>query len=258
MELFFLGCGGGRIVVDTQSLPTGGFRLHDGAFRMHADPGPGALLRTFSNRLSPQDLCAVFVSHAHLDHCGDAKVIIEAMTLRHWGRRYGSVIAAKSVISGDGDHERELPDYFQSLVETCKILRAGESHAFRHSSIVATKAAHEDASAIGFIYSSSDSKRVGYTGDTQDFAGLWKQYDGGIDCLVVNCLRHANDRLEYHLCMDEVIAGVESMEEKPKLVAFTHFGEKFLRVGMEKEVARFVKKTGVRAVAAREGLRLEI
>jgi phosphoribosyl 1,2-cyclic phosphodiesterase len=261
MELFFLGCGGGRVVLDTQSMPTGGFRLTDGKLVMHCDPGPGAFLKTFSNGLSPKDLNTIFISHCHLDHVGDAKIIIEAMTLDHWHNKFGTLLASKSVIGGVGEFEKEIPEYFKSLLLNCKAMSPGQSRPlFEDAKITATGCDHEDPSSIGFIYRSKDCQLLAYTGDTQVFAGLWKQYDvdGGLDALIVNCLRPASDRFEYHLCLNEVIAGINTMKCKPAMAIFSHFGEKFLKAGIEKELARFEKETGVEAVAAREGLVVKV
>jgi phosphoribosyl 1,2-cyclic phosphodiesterase len=261
MELFFLGCGGGRVVLDTQTMPTGGFRLSDGKLLMHCDPGPGAFLKTFSNGLSPKDLNTIFVSHCHLDHVGDAKIIIEAMTLDHWHKKFGTLLAARSVLEGIGEFEKEIPEYFKSLLLNCKAMAPGECRRlFEDAKMAATACDHEDPSSIGFIYRSKDNKTVAYTADTQVFAGLWKQYDleGGLDAFVVNCLRPASDRFEYHLCLNEVIAGVKSMKNKPEMIIFSHFGEKFLKAGIDKEIARFEKETGIEAVAAREGLIVKV
>jgi len=260
MELFFLGCGGGRVVLDTQTMPTGGFRLTDGKLVMHCDPGPGAFLKTFSNGLSFKELNTVFISHCHLDHVSDAKIIIEAMTLDHWHKKFGTLLAARSIIEGVGDFEKEIPEYFKSLLLNCKTMAPGEKRQlFEGATLAATACDHEDPSSIGFIYRSVGGKAVAYSGDTQVFARLWQQYEveGGIDAFVINCLRPASDRFEFHLCLNEVITGVKSMKNKPKLIVFSHFGEKFLKAGIEKEIARFEKETGVKAVAAREGLALK-
>ena len=259
MELFFLGCGGGRVVLDTQLMPTGGFRLHDEPLRMHVDPGPGAFLKSLSNGLPPRKLNTIFVSHCHLDHVGDLKILIEAMTLDHWGKRYGTVLATRSVIEGDGDFEKEIPEYLKKQLLNCKAFKVGQALPLFEGRITATKTDHEDKSAIGFIYYSQDGTRtVAYTGDTQVFEGLWKQYDleRPLDILVINCLRPGLDRFEYHLAMDEAVAGVKSMKRKPGLVVFSHFGEKMRKAGTAREVARFARKTGVKAVAAKEGLKL--
>jgi phosphoribosyl 1,2-cyclic phosphodiesterase len=260
MELYFLGCGGGRVVLDKQLLPTGGFRIHDApAVTMHVDPGPGALLRTINNKLSPQDLNAVFVSHCHLDHAGDAKIMVEAMTLGHWKEPYGALLASKSVLLGDEDHEKEMPEYFKSLVRDCRVMSAGDSYRFGRTKakLAATKTLHEDPGCVGFIYASSTGSTAGYTSDTQDFGGLWKQFDCSLGILIVNCILPRSLHFDYHLCVDEVIAGVSSMKKPPKLLAFTHFGLEFIKAGIGRELARFEKKTGVKAVAAKEGLRIK-
>lgn len=261
MELFFLGCGGGRVVLDTQTMPTGGFLLTDNKLCMHADPGPGAFLKTFSNKLSFKDLNTVFVSHCHLDHVGDAKIIIEAMTLDHWHKKFGTLLASRSVLEGVGEFEKEIPEYFKSLLLNCKALAPGDSRQlFEAGKLTATACDHEDPTSIGFIYKSAAGKTVAYTGDTQVFPGLWKQYDleGGLDAFIVNCLRPASDGFEFHLCLNEVITGVKTMNNKPKTIVFSHFGERFLKTGIEKELMRFEKETGVKAVAAKEGLKVKV
>ena len=248
-------------MLDTQTMPTGGFRLTDGKLVMHADPGPGAFLKTFSNGLSFKDLNAVFVSHCHLDHVGDAKIVIEAMTLDHWHKKFGTLLSARSVVEGIGEFEKEIPEYFKSLLLNCKALAPGESRQLLDAGkLTATACDHEDPSSIGFIYKQAAGKTVAYTGDTQVLPGLWKQYDleGGLDAFIVNCLRPASDRFEFHLCLNEVVAGVKSMKNKPKLIVFSHFGEKFLKAGIEKELRRFETETGVRAVAAKEGLIVKV
>ncbi len=48
---------------------------------IYLDPGPGALVKCTSSRpkFDPIKLDAIILSHKHLDHSSDMKVMIEAM-----------------------------------------------------------------------------------------------------------------------------------------------------------------------------------
>ena len=70
-ELIFLGTGGGRFAMITQRRATGGFRLNLDKFKIHVDPGPGAIVRSIQNKQNPQNLNCIIVTHAHPDHATD-------------------------------------------------------------------------------------------------------------------------------------------------------------------------------------------
>ncbi|MEK6843053.1 MAG: MBL fold metallo-hydrolase, partial [Candidatus Micrarchaeota archaeon] len=154
MEIVFLGNGGGRIVLDQQILPTAGFRINSNNFKMHVDPGPGALVKSIEHKQIPWELDAIFVSHCHIDHCNDANMIIESLNFGNFKGGRGILVGAQSVIDGKGTFEKQLDDYFKAMLKLCKPLVAGETHKFSESiSIKATKTVHEDPSDIGFVLS---------------------------------------------------------------------------------------------------------
>ncbi|MFA6048359.1 MAG: MBL fold metallo-hydrolase [Candidatus Micrarchaeia archaeon] len=260
MELFFLGSGGGRVVLDRQMLATGGFRVNCKEFKMHCEPGPGALAKSFQYNQSPRDLDAIFCSHSHIDHCNDINVMIEAMTFGSWNKPRGTLIAAKSVLDGEGEFEKYVPEYFKHMLSTVKSLKAGQEYGFGKENgdavLLATHARHEDPTAIGFVLR-AEGASLGYTADTELFGGLWEQYEG-CDCLVANCLRPDRDRFPFHLALDDVADGINSMKKKPSQVVFSHLGSKFLNAGPEAQKKKFEKATGIPAIIAHEGVKLAV
>lgn len=79
-QITFLGTGGARVVMSSQVLSTGGFILEMNNTLLSIDPGPGAIVHAARLGFDLESLEGVLLSHRHLDHCGDANVMVEAMT----------------------------------------------------------------------------------------------------------------------------------------------------------------------------------
>ncbi len=233
MELAFLGCGGGRVVTDRQTLATGGFRVHVDRFKMHVDPGPGALVKTFENGLDPVGLDAVFVSHAHVDHSNDAGVLIESLNFNAFKKKRGLLVSAPTVISGGNGFEKQVDDYFQKMLQKIIPLNWGQRETLTPQGVLA------------------------YTADTAYFKGFEKPLEGS-DHIVFNCLRPDADRFPFHLCADDVIGTLNNCKRKPLTAILSHAGLKMIEAGREKQRLRIEKATGVRTICAEEGLVLNL
>lgn len=270
MELVFLGNGGGRIILDKQILPTGGFRINSPNLNIHIDPGPGAFVNTFKHKQDPTHLNALFSSHAHIDHCHDANMMIEAMNFGNFNGKKGVFLGSESVVFGFGKFEKQLDEYFKNMLVECKTLKAGEKYLFEPDAknksnsnsqkyppiiLKATKTLHEDPTGIGFVLENEGIK-IGYTSDTGYFDGIAAQYEG-CDFLIINCLRPNNDKLEFHLASKEAIQIVNELVKKPRLLVITHLGMKFLNAGMENQRKLIESETGVKTILAHEGLKLD-
>ena len=275
MELIFLGCGGGRIIVDTQRLATGGFRINSKSLQMHVDPGPGALIYSLKYKQDPAKLDAIFVSHAHLDHSSDANLMIECMNLLRpngkkdeFSKKRGTLLASRACIRGVPGHEKVVGKYFTDMLDGCRPLKAGEKYKFvkkpqksgktpaMEATLTATKSEHEDETAIGFVLE-ADGVKIGYMSDTQPFKGMGRQYDG-CDYLIANCMRPDKDKLEYHMALEDLADAVNAMKKKPKAVFLTHAGLKMIRAGRDAQRRKFEKLTGVKAVTAQLGLKVRL
>lgn len=250
-KIISLGCGGGRVQTIDQTFGTGGFRIHDN-FRIHVDPGPGALLLTKQLGLDAMDLDAVFVSHSHPDHYADAEVLIEAM-----GRGKasdGRFIGSYSTINGEGDLGTVISNYHKNKAGEVVSMRPGDSFQKNDLEIEATQTEHSDPMGIGFkIY--TNSGLLGYTGDTEYFDNLLDIFEDA-RVLMANVTRPGDRRIDGHLCSDDLIKILN--EIKPELSVLLHMGMLFLRNTPEKEASYIEDKTGVRTIPGYVGTRVEI
>ena len=253
LKLTFVGSGGGRFATITQRRMTGGVRLDgiDGK-NLHLDPGPGALVRSYQFGLNPLKLDAVLVSHCHTDHYSDAEVLIEAMT-RGMTRRKGAVLGSQSVINGYNQWGPSISSYHLGKSEV-KSLQPGETHQLGDITITGTRTKHGDPKTIGFKVG-WDGFILSYTSDTAYFPELYKEHSGA-DVLISSVIRPGGEKIRGHMCADEFEKLVE--EVAPRLAVMTHLGMKMIMNHPEEEAERITARTGVKTLAARDGMKLEL
>ncbi len=253
MELTVLGSGGGRFATITQRRMTGGLRIDgiDGK-NIHIDPGPGALVRTYQFGLNPLKLDAVLVSHSHTDHYSDAEVLIEAMT-RGMTRNRGAVLGSKSVIEGYKHFGPCISKYHLKRPEVT-VLDVNDTAELGNIKITATKTVHGDPKAVGFNLKIEDFS-LSYTCDTEYFEGL-HQHHQNADVLISSVIRPRKERIRGHMCTEDFIMLVD--EVKPKLAMMTHLGMKMMFKDARKEAKMVSHKTGVKTLAAYDGLKIDL
>ncbi|MEW6528559.1 MAG: MBL fold metallo-hydrolase [Candidatus Micrarchaeota archaeon] len=254
MEIVFLGTGGGRMNLIKQNRWTGGFRIN-GSLNIHVDPGPGALVHSLEMKQIPTDLDAIIVTHSHIDHCSDANVLIEAMS-GYTLKKRGIIIGSKNSIEGDYKGDRAFTLYHLSRVDEVYCAKWNEKRIFKTLGgtfeIEITKAKHEETTCFGFKLS-MDEKIVGYTSDSEYFDGLHEQYNY-CDWLIVNTMKPTADEYKGHLTIERTIELLKTA--KPKIAILTHVGIKMLREGPEKVAAYIEKESGIRTIAAHDGMKL--
>jgi phosphoribosyl 1,2-cyclic phosphodiesterase len=251
MRIYFLGTGGGRVVVINQFRATGGWILEMDGQVLHVDPGPGALARAREYGFDLRKVTGVLVSHAHPDHYADAEMVVEAMTFGA-KRKRGVIIGSSNVIMGGEKYHPVFSPYHLGAVERSVVLAPGKETAVGRIRIGASPTSHGEEEGIGFVF--SGSSRVGYTSDGEYFRGQEKYFEG-CDVMVMNCLRPRAEKWPTHMNSEQaadLISGV-----RPRLAIIKHFGIKMLNAVPEREAAWIEKETGIRTVAARDGMMLE-
>src|SRR5659263_330370 len=224
----FLGTGGGRMVVLNQLRKSGGFWLKlDGLNILH-DPGPGSLVMVHQLGLKPRDLDAIILSHRHIDHSNDVNVVTEAMTGGGFTPR-GRLIAPSDCFNSDP----VILQYVRPFVEINEI-KKGMEITLKDIRMKFPVENMHPVETYGVIYTFR-SGSLGYIPDTEYFPGLVNAY-AGID----------------YLNMEE--AGDLINKIRPKKAILTHFGLQVLKSSPEYQAKLLSEKTGVRVIAAKDGM----
>jgi len=237
----------------TQKRMTGGIRIEDlDKKSIHIDPGPGALVRTYQFGLNPMKVNMLLVSHSHTDHYTDAEIIIEAMT-KGMTRKKGIVVGSKSVIEGYKQWGPCISKYHLSKPEVV-VMEAGDHKKFGELNLTATKTLHGDPKAVGFKLE-HDNFTISYTSDTEYFPELHKYHEDA-DVLIASVIRAGSERIRGHMSVDDFEALIK--EVSPKLAIMTHLGMKFIVDSPEREANRVSHNTGIKTVAARDGMHIDL
>ncbi|MBO4798894.1 MAG: MBL fold metallo-hydrolase [Candidatus Methanomethylophilaceae archaeon] len=252
-RITFLGTGGGRHTTMFQLRSTGGMIVeHDGG-NLHIDPGPGALTQMHKIHYDPALTSSVIVSHCHPDHYSDAESVIEGMTYGGWRKR-GSVYGSETVIKGSGGLGPCISPYHLRLAEKYGSFEAGDVLDVDGLRTDILKAKHSDSTNVGFTFHTKHGK-VSYVSDTEFTEEIAEQYIGS-RVLLLPVTTPRGNRINYHLCTEDA-AEFERIV-RPELAVFIHLGVAILRKGAEKE-AEFVRdSTGVRTIAARDRMVLDV
>jgi phosphoribosyl 1,2-cyclic phosphodiesterase len=260
-SLKFLGTAGARFAVSTQLRHSGGLLWTLGDTTLWVDPGPGALVRALASRpkVDPSRVDALLLTHAHLDHVGDATAVVEAMTRGGFTRR-GTLLAPRSALEG----EPVVFRYAQGFVERREILVPGGRYVLGPGVTLETPLAHDHGvETYGYRLACHDPStgagpafRAAHVVDTywmEELAGAY----AGVDLLLVNTTRqHGRERRYLHLGLDDAEALVLAV--RPRLAVLTHFGMQLPPQKAEAAALSISERTGVPVVAARDGWRLAL
>ncbi len=252
MELVFLGSGGGRWTTLLQRLQTGGFRLHS-RNNIHIDPGPGALVAMKKMNISPIKTDAVVVTHCHPDHYNDAEILIEAMT-KGMTLKKGILAGSESTLIGIDNLGPAISAYHQQKVGKKIVMKPRESFDIGGCRVECLPTKHSDPTTVGLKFLTKDNGTIVYTSDTQYFEGISNYYKNA-NVIIFNVIRPRNERIAWHLCIDDVIKICK--EAKPELAIIQHFGLKMIDIA-DNEARRAQKETGINTIAAKDEMKLKI
>ncbi|MCX6771751.1 MAG: MBL fold metallo-hydrolase [Candidatus Micrarchaeota archaeon] len=252
MEIVFLGTGGGRFNLISQIRRTGGFLIR-GSLNIHADPGPGALVACHDFSIHPEKTGAVVVTHNHIDHLNDAALMCEAINCFP-DRKRGILVASKSILAGDEYGERGISPYFTKKLSRTEIARQGKPIKIGGATLTPTPVRHEDMTGFGFVLD-MDGARIGYTSDTEYFPSLAPHFLH-CDILIANNLKSGADGVPGHLYSATTVKLLTACH--PRLCVLSHMGQSLLKSGPGKEARKIQKASGVRTVAATDGMRVDV
>jgi len=247
--MIFLGTGGGRFVTIDQARATGGIYVFDRKSRIHMDPGPGALVKMHQYGINPADTNVILVSHCHPDHYIDTEILVEAMT-EGCTRKRGTLLASKSILEGIPDHGPAVSKYHRGRVDFCRVVKPGDSFDIGGTGIEVIPAFHSDSSGVGFRLRTNDGEIV-WGSDTRLSDELFSAYKCA-RVLILSVTTPLRVRIPFHLNTEDAAKITEICH--PELCIITHFGVRMLKNGVAEQARWIQDRTGIRTVAARDGM----
>jgi len=244
----FLGTGGARIMVANQILASGGMWLNLSGTEILIDPGPGCIVQSTKRKLRADRLSAIILSHRHLDHAGDINIMVEAMA--HSGfQRQGRLFAPADAL----ETEPVIFSYLRDYLEGIEILQEGKTYSIDHISFMTPIRHIHPVETYGMLFKTG-GHNFAYIADTRYFDGLCHSY--GSKLLIINVVFLNEGRPYDHLSVPDVRRIIAEL--KPKAAILTHFGTGVWRARPWEIAQKLSQETGVRVLAARDGMRFDL
>jgi len=244
----FLGTAGARVMVANQILASGGLWFDLDGAEILLDPGPGTLVQAAKRRLRAAKLKAIILSHRHLDHSGDVNIMIEAMTDGGLHRR-GSLFAPRDALEADP----VVLQYVRPYLEHIEVLQEGGSYAVGGVHFRTPLRHRHPVETYGIVFH-TQTHTVSCIVDTRYFDELCRHYKG--DLLILNVVRFEPGGVFDHLSATEAGEIIQSL--RPKVAILNHFGMTMWRARPWEVAQKLSQKTGVRVIAARDGMRFDL
>ena len=251
----FLGTGGARFMITSQILATGGLWLNLDGTEILIDPGPGCIVQSTKRKLEADKLSAIILSHRHLDHSADTNIMVEAMTQSGF-RQHGYLFAPADAL----ETEPVIFSYLRSYLDGIEVLREGSSYSIGNISFSTPVRHIHQVETYGLVFRTA-RHTFSYIADTRYFDGLCQHYGGQL--LIINLVflepRPPTDNPRTpteHISVpdaERIIRGI-----KPRVAILTHFGMSVWRAKPWLIAEYLTEKTGVKVIAARDGMRFDL
>ena len=249
--LKFLGTAGARVVVAKQLRASGGIWAHFAGSNLMIDPGPGTLVRALASKpkLDPSKLDAILLSHRHLDHSADANIVADAMTNGGWQKR-GCLFAPSDAL----DNEPVVYSYLRKAMQV-ETLREGGRYQLADLSFSAPLRMKHGVETYALKFDLPFGTLC-LIPDTEFFPEIIERCRA--DIIILNLLRYEphKDPAIQHLSLADGEHLIRDL--KPRLAVITHFGMTMLKAKPWEVAGQLTAQTGVKVLAARDGLTLTL
>jgi len=244
----FLGTAGARIMVANQILASGGLWLDLSGTEILLDPGPGTIVQSTKRKLRADKLSAIILSHRHLDHSADTNIMIEAMTQGGF-KRHGWLFAPADALGS----EPVIFSYLKDYLEGVEVLQEGKTYSVGNISFTTPVRHIHQVETYGMLFRTPEHT-FSYIADSRYFDGLCHSYGG--ELLIINVVRLEANHPFDHLSVPDAEHIITEL--KPKVVILTHFGRTMWQAKPWRVAQRLSQDTGVRVIAARDGMKFEL
>ncbi len=246
-SITFLGTAGARFMVTSQILASGGLWLNLKGSEILVDPGPGCIVQSTKRKLRAERLRAIIVSHRHLDHSADVNIMVEAMT-QGGLKRHGWLFAPADAL----EVEPIIFSYLRNLLEGVEVLAEGKSYSIGDVSFSTPVQHIHPVETYGITFQAGHT--FSYITDSRYFDGLCSHYSG--ELLIINVVRLEANHPYDHLSVPDAERIIKEL--KPKVAILTHFGMTMWRARPWQVAERLSQETGIKVIAARDGMRFDL
>ena len=251
----FLGTGGARFMIVSQILASGGLWLNLNGTEILIDPGPGCIVQATKRKFRADKLSAIILSHRHLDHSADVNIMVEAMTQSGF-KRHGRLFAPADALEPDSVIFSYLKDYLEGV----EVLQEGKSYSIGNISFTTPVRHIHLVETYGMVFR-TDKHTFSYIADTRYFDGLCQHYGG--ELLIINLVfleprfSTGNPSMPTdHLSVPDVEHIISEL--KPRVAILTHFGLGVWRANPRQIAQRLSEKTGIKVIAAQDGMKFDL
>jgi ribonuclease BN (tRNA processing enzyme) len=246
-NISFLGTAGDSIVYGKQFKASGGIVIRTNNNQIHIDPGPGALVRAAQMKINIRETTGIVITNNTTLASNDLNALISGMTYEGMDNK-GVVIAKKEVIQGNEENIQILKKECFNYVEKVISLEEEQKVGINNTEITAIKSANNKSIGLKIL---TDTFTLGYTSDTEYFAGIADLYKGA-NIMILKCKNPEKLQEKNSLNTLDCIKILEKV--KPKVAIITGFGIKMLEENPLNEARKIQKATGVQTMAAKDGL----
>ncbi len=242
-------------MIITQILASGGLWLNLSGTEILIDPGPGCIVQSTKRKFKAEKLSAIILSHRHLDHSADINIMVEAMTQSGF-KQHGRLFAPADAL----DSEPVIFSYLKDYLEGIEVLAEGKSYSIGNISFTTPVRHIHPVETYGMLFTTA-KHTFSYIADTRYFDGLCQHY--GSELLIMNIVflesRPPTDNPltpTDHLSVPDAERIIREL--KPKVAILTHFGMSVWRAKPWQIAERLSQETGVRVLAARDGMKFDL
>jgi ribonuclease BN (tRNA processing enzyme) len=248
-------------MVANQILASGGLWLNLGGTEILIDPGPGSIVQSTKRKLRADKLSAIILSHRHLDHSADVNIMVEAMTQGGF-KRHGWLFAPADALGT----EPVIFSYLKGYLDGIEVLTEGKSYSIGSISFTTPIRHIHPVETYGMLFNTGEHT-FSYIADSRYFDGLCQAYGG--DLLIINVVflepkplvaqppvRGKSKIPSDHLSVPDAERIIREL--KPKAAILTHFGMMMWRAKPWEIAEKLSQQTGVRVLAARDGMSFDL
>lgn len=210
-------------------------------------------MKALSSRppLDPASLQALLISHRHIDHTNDLNIMVEAMT-QGGTKKKGTVFLPFDSLA----KEPILFTYLREFLDNVSILEEGGYYQVGTISFTTPLRHHHPVETYGFRFLFPEGC-ISLITDTLFQEKLLEVYKDSTILIIhtVRLKREKNPQL-FHLNAEDAQIIIEAI--RPKVAVLTHFGMTMLRAKPWKVAEDLSQKTGIKVVAASDGMSLPL